>query len=300
MKNIFFTLLLSSAVISCTTNSFKTSAGTKVTYFKKGDGEMPIDSLIGLYAIRYTREKGEVMSESDPQNPLPLKIDPNDQPQQGELYEILAQLRTGDSVGFDLVADELFSKTFNAPMPDSIAPDEKIKFQIACIDQLTETGYHDMIAEKAKQEEEKQLAIDSEILNDYLVQNNIETERTESGLRYIITEQSSGSTPENGQVVHVNYSGWVLGGKYFDTSVEKVAREQSLYQEGRSYKPFSFPLGQGQVIKGWDEGIALLNVGSKARLYIPSTLAYQTRQISEIIMPNAILIFDVELVGLDE
>ncbi len=300
MKNIFFTLLLSSAVISCTTNSFKTSAGTEVTYFKKGDGEMPIDSLIGLYAIRYTREKGEVMSESDPQNPLPLKIDPNDQPQQGELYEILAQLRTGDSVGFDLVADELFSKTFNAPMPDSIAPDEKIKFQIACIDQLTETGYHDMIAEKAKQEEEKQLAIDSEILNDYLVQNNIETERTESGLRYVITEQSSGSTPENGQVVHVNYSGWVLGGKYFDTSVEKVAREQSLYQEGRSYKPFSFPLGQGQVIKGWDEGIALLNVGSKARLYIPSTLAYQTRQISEIIMPNAILIFDVELVGLDE
>ena len=73
--------------------------------------------------------------------------------------------------------------------------------------------------------------------------------------------------------------------------------EKGLYDERREpYQPYTFPLGQGQVIKGWDEGIALLNEGSKARLYIPSPLGYGSRDRSPIIRANSILVFDVELV----
>ena len=74
-----------------------------------------------------------------------------------------------------------------------------------------------------------------------------------------------------------------------------VAKEQGIYQEGRPYQPFTFPIGQGRVIKGWDEGIGLLNVGTKATLYIPSTLGYGSRSAGAVIKPNSILVFDVEL-----
>ena len=297
MKKILM-VLIGFVLFSCTSNSFKTDSGIKVGYVEKGDGNLPVDSLIGLYCIRYTTEDGRVLMDANPDNPVPWKNDPNNVGQQGELYEILSKLRTGDSVGFELVASELFEKTFQTSIPDSIAADSKIQFQISFIDQLTETGYYEMTSRKAEELAAKQLIIDAEILDNYLVENKIIAEKTESGLRYVITEAGTGNKPENGQFVEVDYAGWILDGEYFDTSIESVAKEKSLFQSGRPYQPYSFPLGQGRVIKGWDEGIALLNEGSKARLYIPSTLGYQSRGSGSIIKPNAILVFDVELVSI--
>jgi FKBP-type peptidyl-prolyl cis-trans isomerase len=297
MKNIIL-ISVGLLLFSCSSGSFKTENGTLVNYFEEGNGQLPVDSLVGMFCIRYETEDGKVMMEADINNPLPLKIDPNNTAQQGELYAVLSKLRTGDSVGFELIASELFEKTFRAPMPDSIAPESKIKFQIAFIDQLSEAGYYDFMAKKAEKEGAKQMVIDNEILDAYMSENNIDPTKTSSGLRYVITEEGSGDKPENGQVVQVNYAGWILNGPYFDTSLESVAREQGLYQEGRPYQPFSFALGQGRVIKGWDEGIALLNVGGKATLYIPSPLGYGSRSAGSTIKANSILVFDVELVGI--
>ncbi|MBW6481789.1 MAG: FKBP-type peptidyl-prolyl cis-trans isomerase [Vicingaceae bacterium] len=85
-------------------------------------------------------------------------------------------------------------------------------------------------------------------------------------------------------MVSVHYSGYLLNGKMFDSSVERN-------------QPFNFALGQGKVIKGWDEGIALLKVGEKARLIIPANLAYGVNGAGGIIGPNETLVFDVELLG---
>ncbi len=297
---IFLVLLVALAAFSCSTNSFTTEGGTEVSYFQKGNGGLPVDSLIGLYNIRYTTEDGKVMMEADVENPLPLKIDPQNIAQQGELYSVLAMLRTGDSVGFELVASELFEKTFQAPIPDSISPESNIKFQIACLDQVTEDEYFKRQEEQLAKASEAQLGVDNGILDAFFEENDIEATTTDSGLRYTIQQEGNGPKPENGQVVRVNYTGWVLNGDHFDTSVESVAREQGLYNEGRNYEPFTFALGQGRVIKGWDEGIALLNVGSKARLYIPSPLGYGSRSAGAVIKANSILVFDVELVGIAE
>lgn len=288
---------LAFVLFSCGSDSFSTESGIQVKYAEKGTGELPADSLIGLYYIQCITPDGKEILTYDPNNPQPLKLDPGSQAQQGELYEILAKLRTGDSVGFDLVASELFSKTFNRPVPDSIDAESKLSFQISFIDQLTEEGYYEMMAKKAEEKGAEQLAIDTEILNDYLAKNNIVTEKTDNGLQYVITEKGTGPIPEEGQMVQVDYAGWVLDGPHFDTSIESVAKEQGLYNERRPYQPYAFPLGKGQVIRGWDIGVALLNVGSKATLYIPSTLGYQTRGSGQI-PPNAILVFDVELVGI--
>jgi len=111
-------------------------------------------------------------------------------------------------------------------------------------------------------------------------------EVTESGLRYKMTEENSnGTTPKAGDLVKVHYTGYLLDGTKFDSSVD---RDQ----------PIEFPVGTGRVIPGWDEGIMLLKTGEKAELVIPSELAYGARQTGPI-PPNSILKFEVELLEVE-
>ena len=107
-------------------------------------------------------------------------------------------------------------------------------------------------------------------------------EKTESGLRYQFIQRGSGKKAENGKTVAVHYEGSLENGKVFDSSYPRK-------------KLIEFRLGQGQVIEGWDEGIALLQVGDKARFVIPSDLAYGPSGAGGVIPPHATLIFDVEL-----
>ncbi|KFF06218.1 peptidylprolyl isomerase [Flavobacterium reichenbachii] len=107
-------------------------------------------------------------------------------------------------------------------------------------------------------------------------------DKTESGLRYKMIQKGDGKRAEAGKTVAVHYEGSLETGKVFDSSYPRK-------------KPIEFRLGQGQVIEGWDEGIALLQVGDKARFVIPSNLAYGSAGAGGVIPPNATLIFDVEL-----
>ena len=109
-------------------------------------------------------------------------------------------------------------------------------------------------------------------------------DETESGLRYKIIQKGEGAKPEKGQTVAVHYKGMFADGGVFDDS----------YKRGN---PIEFPVGMGNVIPGWDEGILLLQVGDKARFVIPSHLAYGEAGAGGVIPPNATLVFDVELMS---
>lgn len=109
-------------------------------------------------------------------------------------------------------------------------------------------------------------------------------EKTESGLRYKIINKGTGIKAENGKTVSVHYEGSLPNGQVFDSSFKRK-------------QPIDFTLGTGQVISGWDEGIALLQVGDKARFVIPSHLGYGSAGAGGVIPPNATLIFDVELMN---
>jgi peptidylprolyl isomerase len=107
---------------------------------------------------------------------------------------------------------------------------------------------------------------------------------TASGLKYIELQEGTGATPQTGQTVEVHYVGTLENGTKFDSS-----RDRS--------KAFSFKIGTGQVIKGWDEGLSTMKVGGRRQLIIPSELGYGARGAGGVIPPNSTLIFDVELIS---
>jgi len=105
---------------------------------------------------------------------------------------------------------------------------------------------------------------------------------TASGLQYVDFKVGDGPSPQKGQIAIVHYTGWLDDGKKFDSSRDRG-------------KPFGFKVGMGQVIKGWDEGVATMKVGGVRRLIIPPELAYGAKGAGKVVPPNARLTFDIEL-----
>jgi peptidylprolyl isomerase len=112
--------------------------------------------------------------------------------------------------------------------------------------------------------------------------------KTPSGLQYEDTVAGTGASPKTGQTCVMHYTGWLYEngakGKKFDSSLDRG-------------QPFEFPIGQGRVIQGWDEGVATMKVGGKRTLVIPPAIGYGARGAGGVIPPNATLLFEVELVG---
>ena len=196
----------------------------------------------------------------------------------GDIYEALSLMHEGDSAEFIINAKKYFEIYNYGQIPDFVKDDKTMLWFTIRIDAFQTLEQYKMAAENAKLDAEK-LAIEN-----YLKTNNITVSPQASGLYYIETKEGKGKNAAPGKTVHVHYTGRLLDGTVFDSSI------------GR--EPFSFQLGSGQVIKGWDEGIALMKKGGKAMLLIPSNLAYGERNAGNI-PPYSPLLFEVELVDVE-
>lgn len=215
------------------------------------------------------------------------------QKSKADLSQIFTYLAKGDSAVFHISVDSLI-KNSGETLPPFFPLGTVIKYYFKISDVKT----------KLQVEQEKQMKIaarkaeEEKIFAEYARKNNLKTLKTASGLQYAIIKQGSGRKPNQGEYVNVNYTGSLPNGKVFDSSIESVAKANQMFDEGRTYEPISFMLGKGKVIKGWDEGLTYLPMGSKAILLIPSYLAYGERGAGEDIPPNSPLIFEVELVSI--
>lgn len=131
-------------------------------------------------------------------------------------------------------------------------------------------------------EEAKLIAMDNQEDDNTMAENTV---TTDSGLQYVDLVEGDGASPEKGQTVVVHYTGTLEDGSKFDSSRDRN-------------QPFSFKIGVGQVIKGWDEGVGTMKVGGRRKLIIPSELGYGSSGAGGVIPPNATLIFDVELLDI--
>jgi FKBP-type peptidyl-prolyl cis-trans isomerase FkpA len=192
--------------------------------------------------------------------------------------EVIKMLSAGDSAVIRVELDSMARKVYSFAKPT-----DKLEFQFSMVSVKSKEQYEaDMKSKSAAQ-----VGIDESALTEYFSKNGLTPQKTASGLYYIITKPGTGANPTNGQNVKVMYTGKLLNGELFDSNIDPQFQHT---------EPLEFPLGKGNVIPGWDEGIGLLNKGGKATLFVPSTLAYGAQSPSPKIPANSVLIFDVELI----
>ncbi|MHC1707629.1 MAG: FKBP-type peptidyl-prolyl cis-trans isomerase [Bacteroidales bacterium] len=293
MKNNFikFGMLLAVPVViaACSGSGFKkTSSGLeyKIHAENKDAAKAEIGDMLTVVLV-YKTETDSVLLDSR-KNPSPFRIPLIKPEYPGDIYEGLAMLGTGDSATFMISADSFFIKTARASLPEFMKPGSKLKFEVKLVTIQKKAEYEKEQKELMEnQMKEMQVAKDKEQadLQKYLSDNKINAKPSESGLYFI--EVKAGKAPQAaaGKKVSVKYKGMLLDGTVFDSS-------------DKHGQAFEFNLGGGEVIPGWDEGIAKMKVGGKAKLIIPSSLAYGSRGMGNI-PPYSTLVFEVELVSVN-
>ncbi len=265
-------------------NNLKVDADPSGIFFlktKKGHGK---EVTPGAYAKMHIVAKSigpkgqEFINTYNDGKPIDLEVGTG---QLGIGFETgLKKMRVGDKA--TIIAP--FSLAFGAQgMRGYVAPFSTIVYDVEILGLTTKEKLEADRQKEAAKAEAKEM----KTLKKYLSSNNITVAPTASGLYYVEEVAGTGKQAMAGKKVKVHYTGYLLDGTKFDSSVDKG-------------KPFEFTLGQGQVIPGWDEGIALMKEGGKAKLIIPSKLGYGPRGAGQAIPPNSSLMFEVELIEVSD
>jgi peptidylprolyl isomerase len=198
----------------------------------------------------------------------------------GSPEEAFLMMSQGDSAVFLVSADSLFEKAIRQPLPPFIEKGSFLKFLIKMEGLQSMEEFQAM---KAKESEEM-IALEDATIQEYLLANNLNGVKQASGLYYVQLTPGTGAKAEPGKTASVHYTGKLLNGQEFDSS--------------RTRGPFEFAIGRGQVIQGWEQGVALMSIGEKGILILPSALGYGPRGAGGAIPPNSILVFEIELLDL--
>jgi FKBP-type peptidyl-prolyl cis-trans isomerase FkpA len=213
------------------------------------------------------------------------------------LMRVFAQLTLKDSVRVMVPADSIF-KGNDKMRPPYLPKGSNLVFVLK-MEKIQSLS--DAIAErnaemaKAKEADAKVIAAEAGDRDKYIASHKLVLKTTATGLKYVITKASLKPKPQKGDTVLVNYTGRSLDDKVFDSSIQSVATAAGLNEPGRTFEPYPVVIGEHRVIAGWEEGLLLLNEGSKATFVIPSNLGYGA-QGSGAIMPYSTMVFDIELV----
>jgi FKBP-type peptidyl-prolyl cis-trans isomerase FkpA len=302
MKYILFILALVIAVnVNAQTDVQHTTHGASYRVFTHNTGDkIKVNDVITFDFIQKTDKDSVLMSSFVTGNKgkaQVLAIDGIKDIAEINLMEVFPKLALNDSAEVKIPTDSVF-KGHDAQRPAFFPKGSNLVFvlKIEKIQSLNDAiAERNAEMEKVKAEEAKIQAKEAVTAANYIASHKLVLKTTATGLKYLITKPSLKPKPLKGDTVLVNYTCRGLDGKVYDSSVESVAKASGLNQPGRTYEPYQLEVGAGGVIPGWDEGLLLLNEGSKAMFVIPSSLAYGAQGSGEI-GPYSTLVFDIELV----
>jgi FKBP-type peptidyl-prolyl cis-trans isomerase FkpA len=265
---------------------FTTIAGPKI---KMGD-------VITFDVIQKTEKDSVLFSSYATGSPVKIQVQPSQNI--GDLMDVFPLLANGDSAIVKVPTDSVF-KDHEDQRPHFLPKGSNLVFllkiaKIQSLDDAMAERNAGMAKIKAANDELK--AAEAPAVQKYIADHKLVVKTTLSGLKYVVTAPTLKHKPLVGDTVLVNYTGHNLDGTVFDSSIESVAKDAGLQQEGRVYEPFTLVLGKGDVIKGWEEALLLLNEGSKATFIIPSALGYGENGAGNDIKPYSSLVFDLQLV----
>lgn len=256
----------------------QTESGLLYKFHESNEAEMPEPmNLLDVYLSCKVNDSIVIV----PNNFMTMQL--SDPMFQGDLFEGLKMMHKGDSASFIVRIDSTFYTLFQLPMlPPEFSLEDVMRFDVRLIDFYDKDEFIAKRIQIIKETFPAETESSEAELKSYLSDNGINVEPTSSGLYYIKTKDGNGEKPSAGTMVSVHYTGTLLDGTVFDSSIERN-------------EPIQFILGEGQVIQGWDEGIQLMSKGEKGVLYIPYYLAYGDTG-AGIIPPFATLKFEVELI----
>ncbi len=265
-------------------------------------GVKPAEGDYVRLVMSYKNSKDSVLfdSKKNPSGKSYIEFPLSKSTFKGSFEDALTMMSVGDSASFIISADSVYLKTFRAKeLPKYVVKGTMLTFE-AALQKITPKA--EVEAEKKKKMEERNAMLElrkneePKAMAKYLADNKITTKPSPTGLIYIEKTKGKGAKPTKGCKVKVNYTGRLLDGTVFDTSDKEAAKKANLYNEQRPYEPIEIPIGVGQVIPGWDEGIMMMNPGTKAQLIIPSSIGYG-EQGQGPITPYSTLVFEVELLS---
>lgn len=300
MKKILPIALLSAFVAFCTScnngGQFKKVKGIEYKIVKKGTGKTKaqIGDIVEFHIL--AKVDTQVLGDSRKQpdgKPAVTRVDSVKAP--GQWQAVLPMLAEGDSAVLQIWCDSMLKgiPPQQQQLPPWLVKGNKVMIYLKVVGIKSMEEYQKEMKVKQEQMQKEmqekaalQAPVDDKIIQDYLAKNNIKAQKTALGVYYVIHKDGKGELIQKGQKVTSVYTGRTLEGKIFDTNADSTKGHK---------EPFSFTVGTGMVIPGWDDGAQVLKKGSKATLYVPSQLAYGPRGAGGEIGPNTVLMFDMEI-----
>jgi len=293
-------LIFTTCVFAQAQNAVKTTAkGARYQIIDPKTGDrIKLNDVVTFNLAIKTERDSVLMSSYQRGQPFTAQVQPSKTVD--DLMDIFPLLTLKDSARILIPADSLF-KNRQEQRPPFLTKNASVVYmlKIEKVQSLEQAISGKKAAEeKFKAAAEKMKTEEGARIAKYVTTLTPAAKATASGLYYQIIAPSAKPKPLPGDTLLVNYIGRTLEGKVFDTNLKDEAQKAGVLQPGRPYEAFQFVVKAGQVIPGWDEGFLLLNEGSKARLIIPSKLAYGGQGAGTDIAPYSPLVFDVELLGI--
>ena len=282
-KTIFCVAAIAVAMSSCNKVDFKkTKGGMPYKLFPSKSGKKAVvGGFLKVHTV--TKKNDSVLISTYESMPTYLPVSAQTQPY--DPSEVIGQLKEGDSL-YTVRLVDTFMKRAPGQLPPSFKKGDRIITTIKVLKVLSsEEETNKDYEQENKAFSQKQLTKDEKGLNDYFAKNNIKAEKTPGGAYVQILTPGAGPQIADGKYLSLKYKGMTLAGKVFDTNMDNSFGHAD---------PMNMVLGQQPIIKGFEEGLRMLREGSKAKVYIPSSMAYGNNAPPQI-GPNQNLIFEIEV-----